>query len=190
MRSCLPYTQRAAPPPPKTRPPGSQPPSQTSSPASYRPAPPPPAPLTPTLDRSTSQRLPQSKPSKSADQLTRANTTSASRDRRSPGPGHSHGHGQNGQPPPPHVPKPSRSSPGPSGAELPPKRDKRQEPPTPPSAAAQSLQKVSNGVATPRRREKKGDKEKEADIVKRLQAICTDADPTKLYRNLVKIGAG
>ena len=46
------------------------------------------------------------------------------------------------------------------------------------------------GVATPRRREKKGDKEKEADIVKRLQAICTDADPTKLYRNLVKIGAG
>jgi p21-activated kinase 1 len=45
------------------------------------------------------------------------------------------------------------------------------------------------GVATPRRREKK-DKDKEADIVKRLQAICTPADPTKLYRNLVKIGAG
>ena len=34
------------------------------------------------------------------------------------------------------------------------------------------------------------DKDKEADIVKRLQQICTDADPTKLYRNLVKIGAG
>ena len=47
------------------------------------------------------------------------------------------------------------------------------------------------GVATPRRRkEKAGDKDKEADIVKRLQAICTPADPTKLYRNLVKIGAG
>jgi len=28
------------------------------------------------------------------------------------------------------------------------------------------------------------------DIVKRLQMICTDADPTKLYRNLVKIGQG
>ena len=31
---------------------------------------------------------------------------------------------------------------------------------------------------------------KDSDVVARLQAICTDADPTKLYRNLVKIGAG
>ena len=71
-------------------------------------------------------------------------------------------------------------------------RDKRQQAQAaPPSAAQASLQKAAAaGVATPRRREKKGDKEKEADIVKRLQAICTDADPTKLYRNLVKIGAG
>lgn len=59
----------------------------------------------------------------------------------------------------------------------------------PPSAAASSLAKVS-GVATPRRREKKVDKGKEEDIVKRLQQICTDADPTRLYRNLVKIGQG
>ena len=36
----------------------------------------------------------------------------------------------------------------------------------------------------------KKDAAKEADIVKRLQQICTDADPTKLYRNLVKVGAG
>ena len=61
------------------------------------------------------------------------------------------------------------------------------------SAAVASLQKTvaasSGGGATPRRREKK-DKDKEADIVKRLQMICTPADPTKLYRNLVKIGAG
>lgn len=28
------------------------------------------------------------------------------------------------------------------------------------------------------------------DVIRRLQAICTDADPTKLYRNLVKIGQG
>ena len=41
-----------------------------------------------------------------------------------------------------------------------------------------------------RREKKEKDKEKEMDIVKRLQAICTDADPTKLYRNLVKIGQG
>jgi p21-activated kinase 1 len=51
------------------------------------------------------------------------------------------------------------------------------------------LAKVS-GVATPRRREKKTDKAKDEDIIRRLQQICTDADPTKLYRNLVKIGQG
>jgi p21-activated kinase 1 len=43
--------------------------------------------------------------------------------------------------------------------------------------------------AAPRRREKK-DKDDDFDIVKRLQQICTAADPTRLYRNLVKIGAG
>ena len=43
--------------------------------------------------------------------------------------------------------------------------------------------------AAPRRREKK-DKEDDTEIIKRLRQICTDADPTKLYRNLVKIGAG
>ncbi|GAA5841038.1 hypothetical protein JCM11251_006791 [Rhodosporidiobolus azoricus] len=41
----------------------------------------------------------------------------------------------------------------------------------------------------PRRREPKKNKG-EGDIVERLKAICTDADPTKLYRNLVKIGQG
>jgi p21-activated kinase 1 len=53
----------------------------------------------------------------------------------------------------------------------------------------QHLAKTAGATATPRRREKK-DSAKEADIVKRLQAICTDADPTRLYRNLVKIGQG
>ncbi|KAI0695360.1 kinase-like domain-containing protein [Cerioporus squamosus] len=72
-------------------------------------------------------------------------------------------------------PKPPKSSPGSSQTELP-----------------LNLQKAAAaGGATPRRREKKEkDIAKEADIVKRLQQICTDADPTKLYRNLVKIGAG
>jgi p21-activated kinase 1 len=54
--------------------------------------------------------------------------------------------------------------------------------------AAMQLAKVGVG-ATPRGCEK-NDNAKEADIVKRLQAICTDADPTRLYRNLVKIGQG
>ena len=57
------------------------------------------------------------------------------------------------------------------------------------SAAVTSLAKTAD--ATPRRREKKKeDNENDADIVKRLQQIRTDADPTRLYRNLVKIGQG
>lgn len=43
---------------------------------------------------------------------------------------------------------------------------------------------------TPRRRETKKTGLKDAEVVARLQAICTDADPTKLYRSLVKIGQG
>ncbi|KAF9431573.1 signal transducing kinase of the PAK [Entomortierella beljakovae] len=41
-------------------------------------------------------------------------------------------------------------------------------------------------------REKKADKDavNSQEVIRRLQAICTDADPTKLYRNLVKIGQG
>lgn len=91
--------------------------------------------------------------------------------------------------------------PPPAGGDLARERAARPAPP-PPGPAAQQLQKVANaggvqsgtapggtGVATPRRREKK-DKPGEMDIVKRLQAICTDADPTKLYRSLVKIGQG
>jgi len=31
---------------------------------------------------------------------------------------------------------------------------------------------------------------KDSEVIARLQAICTDADPTKLYRSLVKIGQG
>jgi p21-activated kinase 1 len=50
-----------------------------------------------------------------------------------------------------------------------------------------SQQQQSSGTATPRRREKQKDN---GDVVARLKMICTDADPTKLYRNLVKIGQG
>jgi p21-activated kinase 1 len=47
---------------------------------------------------------------------------------------------------------------------------------------------AGEGKATPRRRtEKKTDT---SDVVARLNSICTDADPTKLYRSLVKIGQG
>ncbi|KDR80742.1 hypothetical protein GALMADRAFT_222342 [Galerina marginata CBS 339.88] len=186
---------RSPPPPPKKQ--GSQSTVNSPAPSSYRPAPTPPSTATPALDRSTSQRAP-SKPTKSTTDLGRANTT---RDRRSPGPGQGpSGQTLGGQ----QKSQSAKPSPGSSSSDLPLKQqqqqavaaspaardraDPRAQPQTP-SAAASSLAKVS-GVATPRRREKKVDKAKEEDIVKRLQAICTDADPTRLYRNLVKIGQG
>ncbi|KAL1944915.1 hypothetical protein VTO73DRAFT_2535 [Trametes versicolor] len=192
---------RPAPPPPKKPTHANSMPSGTSgTPVAQRMAPAPPSPATTALDRSTSQRLPQSKPLKPSEQLARANTT---RDHRSPGPGqspshHSPNHHAQSQIAMPS--KPPKASPGSSQTDLALKsspsmreRDGRGPASQPqPSAAAASLQKAAaSGTATPRRREKKEkDKDKEADIVKRLQQICTDADPTKLYRNLVKIGAG
>ncbi|KAF5316193.1 hypothetical protein D9619_006512 [Psilocybe cf. subviscida] len=193
---------RSPPPPPKKTSLPSSGYSTPSAPSAYRPAPTPPTGATAALDRSTSQRAP-TKLSKSSPDLARANTT---RDRRSPAP-------PGGQATPTGSKKPS---PGSSTSDLPLKhggaavaspqqqqqhagsgspaasrdRDPRaQNQNQPPSAAVSSLAKVA-GVATPRRREKKVDKGKEEDIVKRLQAICTDADPTRLYRNLVKIGQG
>ncbi|KAF8906301.1 kinase-like domain-containing protein [Gymnopilus junonius] len=188
---------RSPPPPPKKQASQSNAHSPSTAPTAYRPAPTPPSTATPALDRSTSQRTP-SKPTKSSD-LGRANTT---RDRRSPAPAQAlSGQTLGAQ-------KAQKPSPGSSSSDLPLKQQQpagagvgatpaareRSDPRAQaqnqaPSPAASSLAKVS-GVATPRRREKKVDKGKEEDIVKRLQAICTDADPTRLYRNLVKIGQG
>ncbi|KAG6810768.1 Serine/threonine-protein kinase smu1 [Tricholoma furcatifolium] len=160
--------------------------------STHRPAPTPPGaapPISPSLDRSASQRAPakQYKPS-DAHALGRSNTT---RDRPpptpSPGPGSKHhtpGSSQTdltlkNQPSVYHQQQSQASAPA-----------TRAAPPPPPSAGSTTLAK-SSGVATPRRREKKaGDKGKDEDIVKRLRQICTDADPTKLYRSLVKIGQG
>ncbi|KAM6497155.1 STE/STE20/PAKA protein kinase [Amanita muscaria] len=188
---------RSPPPPPKrSSPPGS---TFIPAPTAYRPAPTPPSLATPTLDRSTSQRIP-TRPTKPVETLGRANTT---RDvTRSPATASSgplpiaKGHqGANLQR------HPSKPSPGSSATDLTTKNQQQQQYTTkdpraqpsgqrsePQSSAAQSsLAKVS-GVATPRKRPK--DKAKDEDVIKRLQAICTDADPTKLYRNLIKIGQG
>jgi p21-activated kinase 1 len=59
------------------------------------------------------------------------------------------------------------------------------------SAAAQSpsvspSQSNQGPGDVPRRRHKPT----EGDVVEKLRTICTDADPAKLYRNLVKIGQG
>ena len=154
--------------------------SSSHVPASYRPTPSPAQPVQPNLDRSTSHRTAPKPPRN--DTLVRSNTT---RDRRSLAP-------------PEAVKPPARESPNASTADLPSKSQstatlntpvterRAPQPPTAqqqPSLAVASLTKPA--VATPRRREKKKE-----DIVKRLQHICTDADPTRLYRNLVKIGQG
>ncbi|KAF9240714.1 STE/STE20/PAKA protein kinase [Melanogaster broomeanus] len=176
---------RPAPPAPKKLMPSPVAPSPSApSPGSYRPAPAPPTTAMPALDRSTSQRIPN-RTSKPQD-LGRANTT---RSKRSPSIGASNAPGptQTGGP------KPSSGS---SQSDLTlkgnqPSRDRDPravQQAQQPSPAAASLAKTA-GVATPRRREKK-DKDGSEDIIKRLQQICTDADPTKLYRNLVKIGQG
>ncbi|KAF5328890.1 hypothetical protein D9611_014265 [Ephemerocybe angulata] len=181
---------RSPPPPPKKQTTVNTPTTAGAGPTSYRPAPTPPTTATPALDRSTSQRTP-SKPSKPSD-IGRSNTT---RDRRSPGTPSA------GSGPTNHLGQPQKQytkpSPVSSSSDLPLKQQQAPQPPRAepraqnqaPSPAASNLAKVS-GVATPRRREKKGDKAKDEDIIKRLQQICTDADPTKLYRNLVKIGQG
>lgn len=44
--------------------------------------------------------------------------------------------------------------------------------------------------ATPRRRETKKITMKDSEVIDKLKTICTDADPTKLYRDFEKIGAG
>ncbi|KAL4065879.1 STE/STE20/PAKA protein kinase [Scleroderma citrinum] len=210
----------APPPPKKPAPsPVSPSPSAPpmSSPSGYRPAPTPPTTTMPTLDRSTSQRT-QTRSSKPLD-LGRANTTRVRRSPSigaSHGPTSTQGGGSGGlsgsstgalKPPSKHSPGSSQSDlplKG-SGAQAPSssrEREKDREPKSlqqhhyqqhhsqqqQPSSAVASLAKTA-GVATPRRREKK-DKDGSDDIIRRLQQICTDADPTKLYRNLVKIGQG
>ena len=64
--------------------------------------------------------------------------------------------------------------------------------PAPPQQQIAAVTSSANIVgAIPRRREKKKeDRATGTDIVDHLQQICTDADPTRLYRNLVKIDQG
>jgi p21-activated kinase 1 len=97
---------------------------------------------------------------------------------------------------------PSAASPRPQPGTgtIAPQPDRQRPAPPPPSAATTALNKAAQqaapqgGIAASpssvpgaRRREKKKDPKDSEDIVKRLQAICTDADPTRLYRNLVNI---
>ena len=170
--------------------------TQPATPTSSRNAPTPPS-NRPGLDRSVSARA---QPKSSSPAMSRSNTTKETRsasDRHTP-----HNQQQPTQQPahqqqqlqPQTLPTPTKSkvgtnaqpSPNNSSTDL-----KVHHKPKQPTHHAHN--KPGTGLnppgAAPRRREKK-DKEEDIDIVKRLQQICTDADPTRLYRNLVKIGAG
>ncbi|KAF9240725.1 Pkinase-domain-containing protein [Melanogaster broomeanus] len=181
------HNARPAPPPPQKSMPLPVAPSRrsTPSPGSYRPAPAPPTAAMPALDRSTSQLTPH-RTTRSKD-LGHANHTRA---KPSPNIGASNTPGptQTGAPKPPSKPSNELSISDPTFKGNQPPRDRdpgivqRAQQPSP---AAASLAKTA-GVATSQRRVKKDN----SDIIKRLQQICTDADPTKLYRNLIKIGQG
>ncbi|KAI8372830.1 kinase-like domain-containing protein [Radiomyces spectabilis] len=63
------------------------------------------------------------------------------------------------------------------------------------SAMPAPLDPALDGASTEirmRRREQRRQREaaRDAEIIADLKAICTDADPTKLYRNMIKIGQG
>ena len=183
--------QRPAPGPPK-RPQQPSPATQRNStttppvtPSSSRNAPS----NRPGLDRSVSART-QPKTTNSA--MSRSNTTKDARgapDRHTPHHRQSQTQQSVNQHQPQTLPTPTKSkvianakpSPNSSSADLK-THHKPQQP---------ALHKPGTGLnppgAAPRRREKKED---DSDIIRRLQQICTDADPTRLYRNLVKIGAG
>ncbi|CAG8623272.1 11541_t:CDS:10, partial [Ambispora leptoticha] len=88
-------------------------------------------------------------------------------------------------PPPKPTTKPSRKDP--TQAPLVPAPPK--VPPPVLSSSPIVAKPQQHGGSTRRREPRKGAKES-ADVIERLKAICTDADPTKLYRNLVKIGQG
>ncbi|KLO07452.1 Pkinase-domain-containing protein [Schizopora paradoxa] len=134
--------------------------------------------------------------------MSRSNTTGA---RRSPGPQNPSQQQQGFQPSGSHYPSSQQGASVKDNYQLnvvPSKLPSKQPSPDPHKPQRSNTQTAkpspppsniapSSGQATPRRREKKEkDKVKEEDIVKRLQQICTDADPTKLYRNLIRIGQG
>lgn len=165
---------RPAPAPPGGRRPSTAEASRSPTQQPYRPAPSAPQAAAPSLDRSASSRTPnQTQPSRSDRERDRDGPKGPSRD----------------LPPGAAAPQPQSSS---TVTEM-----RQRAAPPPPSPAVNSLKAAGGQPASTaplatgaRRRERKKDPKEGEDIVKRLQAICTDADPTRLYRNLVKIGQG
>ncbi|PLW50627.1 hypothetical protein PCANC_06937 [Puccinia coronata f. sp. avenae] len=142
-----------------------------SSPTEYQHPPPSHAPL----DRSKSYRT-TSPPNKSLHAHPSITSSSSTSSSALPSPAKLNNTVAKGIPIPqrPAPPKPSSSS----------KLGKSSSVKVAPSTSSQAPSSV------PRKREQKSNKVSDQEIIARLKAICTDADPTKLYRNLVKIGQG
>jgi p21-activated kinase 1 len=124
-----------------------------------------------TLDRSASQRTPDRTPSPYKS-LARSESHRVSG---TPATG-------NAVPPSQITLKPARPAP----PRPPPGVAPKGEPARPTPAVVPPVEALSQ----PRRREQPKPTISDAEVVERLKTICTDADPTKLYRSLVKIGQG
>ena len=190
---------RAAPPPPPMK-------KSISNPGSVRgeaprPAPPPPRPAPPPqLDRSVSHRIPPN-PTSASRTLERAKSQQSQQSKPA-GPSSSIAtpNSYNRAPPPIHNPQVQLAKqPSAASAALARAASKNNKviPQIPPSLQPQSQppqqQSPQQGPGpVPRRRENNNvsKQQSEAEIILKLQSICTDADPTKLYKNLVKIGQG
>ncbi|TIB97264.1 hypothetical protein E3Q17_03466 [Wallemia mellicola] len=184
---------RAAPPPPPMK-------KSISNPGSVRgeaprPAPPPPRPAPPPqLDRSVSHRIPPN-PTSASRTLERAKSQQSQQSKPA-GPSSSIAtpNSYNRAPPPIHNPQVQLAKqPSAASAALARAASKNNKviPQIPPSLQPQSQppqqQSPQQGPGpVPRRRENNNvsKQQSEAEIILKLQSICTDADPTKLYKNL------
>lgn len=182
---------RAAPPPPPMKKSISNPGSARGE--APRPAPPPPRPAPPPqLDRSVSHRIPPN-PTSASRTLERAKsqqTKPAGAPSTSASPTT-----YNRAPPPLHNPQAQMAKqPSAASAALARAASKNNKviPQIPPSLQPHQPQPQQGPGPVPRRRENNSasKQQSEAEIILKLQSICTDADPTKLYKNLVKIGQG
>ncbi|KAF0530525.1 Pkinase-domain-containing protein [Gigaspora margarita] len=91
--------------------------------------------------------------------------------------------------PPKPAPKPPRPK-DPNNVPPPPQTAPPTSKPSQQQAGSPSGPVVKPPPPNAQRRQQRKPAKDSTDVIERLKAICTDADPTKLYRNLVKIGQG
>ncbi|KAJ3054500.1 signal transducing kinase of the PAK [Rhizophlyctis rosea] len=92
--------------------------------------------------------------------------------------------------PPPTSPKPVKKVPPKPSTDTKPAVGKPMSPPRPRKKEEGGEAATADGVPPARPRNKTPAATTTDDIIERLRAICNPADPTKLYRNLIKVGQG